>query len=86
MSMAKPTGRSTTSSAIEFSLPTPDAAVQALESIATSLADASPEEKKALLHLCIARAVELKNTDDPELVRKRDFYLGFGEAFSIYPE
>ena len=64
----------------------PDAAVQALESIATSLADASPEEKKALLDLCIARAVALKHADDPDLVRKRDFYLGFGEAFSLYPE
>jgi hypothetical protein len=64
----------------------PDAAIQALESIATSLADASAEEKKALLDLCVARAIALKDSDDPELEKKREFYLGFGEAFGLYPE
>jgi hypothetical protein len=64
----------------------PDAAVQAQEAIASSLSDAAEEEKNALLAYCRERAAEIPTSGSPSDMKRRDFYLGFGEAFGITDE
>jgi len=64
----------------------PDAAVQAQEAIVSALDEATDEEKKALLFYCRECAAQILTSASPTDLKKRDFYLGFGEAFGITDE
>ena len=64
----------------------PDAAVQAQEAIASALDEASEEEKKELLSYCRECAARISTSASPADLKRRDFYLGFGEAFGITEE
>ncbi len=64
----------------------PDAAVQAQEAIVSSLSEASDEEKKALLAYCRESAARLSSLHAQSDMKRRDFYLGFGDAFGITDE
>ena len=64
----------------------PDSAVQALESIAHSLGAASEEEKNALLEYCRKKAAALAGAKNEPDVKRRDFYLEFGENIGLIDE
>jgi hypothetical protein len=64
----------------------PDAAVQAQEAIVSSLSEASDEEKRALLAYCRECAARLSTSLTQSDMKRRDFYLGFGDAFGITDE
>jgi hypothetical protein len=64
----------------------PDAAVRALESITATLDKASENEKKALLDYCREQATTLRGAQTDQDRKRRDFYLGFEEAFGLIDE
>jgi hypothetical protein len=64
----------------------PDAAVQALESIAHAVGAASKEEKNALLEYCRIRAKALAAASGELDQRRRTFYVEFGGNFGLLDE
>jgi hypothetical protein len=64
----------------------PDSAVQALDSIASTMSEASDEEKKAVLDYCRQKATALAEVTSESAKRRRDFYIGFGENFGLIEE
>ncbi len=64
----------------------PDAAVDALESIAAALSEATREEKKCVLDYCAAQAKALVDDASVGAAKRRAFYLGFEESFGLSDE